>query len=172
MWFQVESRSSYTGYRIPRARVAVAAAIAATMGTVTPPAGSQSSAGTSTHCVHISSNVAHYCGPATARLSVFPAAFFRHGSCARKRVGGVRLLQVRIGARSLDGSNTNGGLPFFSLGLAGSRSQPKSGNVIAYFRSRRWVGRVGSFKGDEDGGTFVAQGIAGSRGRASARFRC
>jgi len=46
------------------------------------------------------------------------------------------------------------------------------GNVITYRRSRRWVGRVGSFKGEDTGGTFVAQGIAGSRGYATASFRC
>ena len=137
-----------------------------------PRSASHAKAGATTACVRIEGNVAHYCGPATARLSVFPAAFFRHGSCARKRASGVRLLQVRIGARSLDGSGTNGGLPYFSLGIAGSHSKPKSGNVIAYYRSRRWVGRVGSFGGGEDGGTFVAQGIAGSRGRATGRFRC
>ena len=154
----------------PLGRAAVAVAIAAAM--LPPQSTSLSAVGTTTACVHISRNVAHYCGPATARLSVFPDAFFRRGSCTRKRIAGVRLLQVRIGARSLDGSSTNGGLPYFSLGLAGAGSRPKSGNVVAYYRSRRWVGRVGSFKSDEDGGTFVAQGIAGSRGGARARFRC
>jgi hypothetical protein len=125
-----------------------------------------------TTCVHVDRNVAHYCGPATARLSIFAAARFRHGSCTRRRVGSVRLLQVRIGARSLTGSSTNAGLPYFSLGLVAARSGQKSGNVIAFFRARRWVGRVGSFKGDQNGGTFVAQGIAGSRGRTRGRFRC
>ena len=154
------------------ARTAVAVAIAAAIGMLALRSTSHAAVGTTTACVHISGNVAHYCGRATARLSVFPAAFFRRGSCARRRVGGVRLLQIRIGARSLDGSRTNGGLPYFSLGVAGSHSQPRSGNVIAYYRSRRWVGRVGPFKGDEDGGTLVAEGIAGSRGRATGSFRC
>ena len=172
MWFGFPPRSSCL--RQPRlfARAAVTVAIAAAIGILPPRSNSPAAAGATTACVQISRNVAHYCGPAAARLSVFPAAVFRHGSCTRKRNGGFRLLQVRIGVRSLDGSRTNGGLPYFSLGIAGSRSQPKSGNVIAYYRSRRWVGRVGSFKGDEDGGTFVAEGIAGSRGRATARFRC
>ena len=154
------------------ARTAVAVVIAAAVGMLPPRLTSHAGVRTTTACVRISRDVAHYCGPATARLSVFPAAFFRHGSCTWKRVDGVRLLQVRIGARSLDGSSTNGGLPYFSLGIADSPSRPKSGNVIAYYRSRRWVGRVGSFKGDEKGGTFVARGIAGSRGRATTNFRC
>ena len=170
MWFP--SRSACMPLSFPLGRTAVAVATAVASGMLPPQSTSLSAVGTATACVHISRNVAHYCGPATARLSVFPTAFFRHGSCTRKMVDGVRLLQVRIGARSLDGSSTNGGLPYFSLGLAGARSQPKSGNVVAYYGSPRWVGRVNSFKGDEDGGTFVAQGIAGSRGDARARFRC
>ncbi len=172
MWFGFPPRSSRLRRPMLFARVAVAVAIATAIGMLPPRSSSHAAAGATTACVHISRNVAHYCGPATARLSVFPAAFFRHGSCTRKRVSEVRLLQVRIGARSLDGSRTNGGLPYFSLGIAGSHSQPGSGNVIAYYRSRRWVGRVGSFKGDNGGGTLVAQGIAGSQGRAIARFRC
>lgn len=171
MWFGFPPRSSCLRPML-FARAAVAVAIAAPI-TIIPARWSfDAAAGATTACVHISTNVARYCGPATARLSVFPRAFFRDGACTRKRLGGVRLLQVRIGAKSLDGSRTNGGLPYFSLGIVGSQSQPKRGNVIAYYRSRRWVGRVGSFNGDEDGGTFVAQGIAGSRGRATARFRC
>ena len=156
----------------PLGRAAVAVAIAAATGCSHPNrrpfrrSGLRLPASTSAGTSHTTA------GPATARLSVFPDAFFRRGSCTRKRIAGVRLLQVRIGARSLDGSSTNGGLPYFSLGLAGAGSRPKSGNVVAYYRSRRWVGRVGSFKSDEDRGTFVAQGIGGSRGDAHARFRC
>jgi hypothetical protein len=172
MWFGFPPRSSCL--RPPRlfARAAVSVAIAAAIGMLPTRSSSLAAAGATNACVHISRNVAHYCGSATARLSVFPAAVFRHGSCTRKRVGGFRLLQVRIGVRSLDGSRTNGGLPYFSLGIAGSHSRPGSGNVIAYYGSRLWVGRVGSFKGDNGGGTLVAQGIAGSQGRAIARFRC
>jgi hypothetical protein len=155
-----------------RACLGLAVTMVAAIGLLPPRSTSDSAAGNATACVRISRNVAHYCGPATARLSVFPAAFFRHGSCTRKQVGGVRLLQVRIGARLLDGSSTNGGLPYLSLGIAGSRSRPTSGNVIGYFRSRRWVGRIESFRGDEEAGAFVAQGIAGSRGRARGRFDC
>ncbi len=123
-------------------------------------------------CVRIERNVALYCGRARARLSVFPEAVFRNGSCARRKLDGVRLLQVRLGARALDGSQTNNGLPYFSLGSAESASRPRSANVVAFFRSRRWFGRVASMKADEDGGTFVAQAIAGSHGHASGRFSC
>jgi hypothetical protein len=87
-------------------------------------------------------------------------------------VAGVDLLQVRIGAMLLDETPANGGLTYFSLGIADSRSKPTSGNVIAFFRSRRWFGRVISMKDGAVGGTFVAQGITGSHGRANGRFRC
>ena len=119
-------------------------------------------------CVRTSGNVLHYCGPATARLSIFPRVVFRSGSCARKLVNGVHLLQVRIGARSLDGSRTNDGLTLFSLGMSDSRA----GSVVTYHKSKRWFGRTVSFRGDASGGTFVAQGIAGNRGHATGRFRC
>jgi hypothetical protein len=126
----------------------------------------------SARCVRADAHVAHYCGRASARLSVFPGALFEGGFCARKRVTGVALLQVRIGAMLLDGSSTNGGLTYFSLGIADSRSKPTSGNVIAFFRSRRWFGRVVSMQGGAVGGTFVAQGIMGGHGSAHGRFRC
>jgi hypothetical protein len=170
MWF--EHPSSFARPWMPGARAAVAVGIAAMMGTLPYPASSHSAVGSATPCVRISRNVAHYCGPASARLSVFRSALFRGGFCARKRVDGIGLLQVRIGARSLDGSRTNDGLPYFSLGITGSPSGAKSGNVIAYYRSRRWIGRIVSFRGNAHGGTFAAQGVGGSRGRATASFRC
>jgi hypothetical protein len=153
-------------------RAAVALAIVATVATLTAAGGSQSAVGGATRCVHIDGKVARYCGPATARLSVFPGAAFKGGSCTRKRVDGVRLLQLRVGARSLDGSSTNDGLPYLSLGIAAFRSEPKSESVIAYDSSKRWFGRGVSFRGETDSGTIVAQGVAGSRGRAIASFRC
>jgi hypothetical protein len=157
---------------MPLTRAAVAVGIVATMSIGTSLANPRSAAGTAKPCVRLSRNVAHYCGPATARLSVFPLAFFRHGLCTRKRVGAVRLFQVRVGARSLDGSRANDGLPYFSLGSAGSRSQRASGNVIAFFRSKRWIGRVLSLNSNRGGGTFVAEGFGGNRGRARGQFRC
>ena len=172
MWFGFPPRSSCL--RQPRlfARAAVTVAMAAAIGILPPRSNSPAAAGATTACVHISRNVAHYCGPATAQLGVFPGAVFRNGSCTRKRIDAVRLLQVRIGARSLDGSQTNHGLPYFSLGSADSRSQPKSGNVVAYYRSRRWFGRGVLLEGGADGGTFLVRGVAGNRGRAIASFRC
>jgi hypothetical protein len=77
-----------------------------------------------------------------------------------------------VGAKALDGSPGNEGLPYFSLGSAGSPSQSRSGNVIAFLRSRRWLGRLVSLKTGAGGGTFVAQGLAGSHGRARGRFGC
>ncbi len=140
----------------------------ATLGSPALAAGTHSAPVVGTPCLPISRDVAHYCGPATARLSVFPGVVFRSGSCTRKKVNDVQLLQIRIGSRSLDGSRTNDGLPLFSLGLSGSRD----GSVVAYYKSKRWFGRAVSFKGDAHGGTFVTQGVAGSRGRAAGRFRC
>ena len=142
--------------------------LVATVGTLVVAAGTPSGLVVGAPCIRIGGNVAQYCGPATARLSVFPGVVFRRGSCRRKKVKGVQLLQVRIGSRSLDGSRTNNGLTLFSLGMSGSRA----GSVVAYYNSKRWFGRVVSFRRVRLGGTFVAQGVAGSRGRAIGRFRC
>jgi hypothetical protein len=158
--------------RLPPALAGIALAIVAIVEVLTAIEGSQSAVDLATRCVRTSANVKRYCGPATARLSVFPAVIFKGGMCTRKRVDGVHLFQVRIGARALDGSDTHDGLSYLSLGIAGSRSQPKSGNVIAYYRSKRWVGRGVSFKGGADLGTIVAQGVARSWGRARASYRC
>jgi hypothetical protein len=170
--FGFEHHSSCPGNGTRLAGAAVALGIAAPMATLAPPSGSHSAAEAPTRCVRISAKVARYCGPASARLSAFPDARFKGGFCARKMVAGVALLQVRIGARSLDGSSTNDSLPYFSLGAADSRSRPTSGNVVAFYRSRRWVGRVLAMRSEAGGGRFVAQGLAGSRSRASGRFRC
>lgn len=123
-------------------------------------------------CVHISANVARYCGGAAAHLDAFSGVVFRNGYCARKTVGGVRLLQVRLGAKSLDGSAGNAGLPYFSLGIADSRGGESSGNLIAYRSSRRWFGRVVSYSAADGGGHFVARGVAGFHGRTAGWFRC
>lgn len=171
MWLNLEQWPWRRRRQTRLARAAVALGIAA-MATLVPLPASQSAERSPRQCVRLRGNVARYCGPASARLSVFPDALFRGGSCARKRVTGIDLLQVRIGAKSLDGSLTNGGLSYFSLGIAESHSKPTSGNVIAYDRSQRWVGRVVSLQGGAGGGAFVARAVAGSRGRASGRFSC
>jgi len=172
MWLGFRHRSSFTRSRMPLAPAGMTIAIVATIGMPFSRSSSDAAVETAIGCVRVSGNIARYCGPASARLSVFAGAVFSHGFCARKRVDGVDLLQVRIGAKSLDGSRTNYGLPYFSLGIAGARSRPKSGNVFAYYRSKRWIGRLVSFRGDVHGGTLVTQGVAGSRGRAIATFRC
>lgn len=171
MWLGFRHRSSFTRSRMPLA-AAMTIGIVATIGMPFSRSSSDAAVETAIGCVRVSGNVVRYCGPSSARLSVFAGAVFSHGFCARKRLDGIDLLQVRIGAKSLDGSRTNDGLPYFSLGIAGARSRPKSGNVIAYYRSKRWIGRIVSFKGDPRGGTLVTRGVAGSRGRATARFCC
>ncbi len=171
MWFDSEHWPWHRRRQPRLARAAVTLAVAATATLVLLPA-SWSADRSPTQCVRVSTNVARYCGPASARLSVFPDALFRGGFCARKVVGGIGLLQVRIGAKALDGTRANDGLSYFSLGFADARAKPRSGNVIAFFRSRRWFGRVVSSNGTTDGGTFVAQGVAGSHGSVSGQFRC
>ena len=131
-------------------------------------AGGTSSAVVDAPCLQTGGKVAHYCGPASASLSVFPGVAFRSGSCARKVVNGVHLLQVRIGAKALDGSRTNDGLRLFSLGMSDSRA----GSLVTYYRSKRWFGRVVSFRSEARGETFVTQGVSGSRGYATGSFRC
>jgi hypothetical protein len=123
-------------------------------------------------CRQVTVGVTRYCGPATARLSVFPGVVFERGTCTWKTVDHVRLLQVRIGARTLDGNPKNGGRALFSLGLAGSPSRPGAGSVIAYYRGQRWSGRAAAFTEDRRGATFVADGVGSSSGRATGRVRC
>src|SRR6266851_1101293 len=122
MWFDFEQWPSHRRKRPRFARAAVTLAIAATATLVAPD--SQSADRSPTQCVRVSANVARYCGPASARLSVFPDVLFRGGFCARKVVGGIALLHVRIGAKALDGSRANDGLSYFSLGFADARAKP------------------------------------------------
>jgi hypothetical protein len=170
MWFALGDPAST--WRRGVARATVAATAAATVELLAVASSSHSAVEPADRCVRIDGTAARYCGPATARLSVFPGVAFRNGFCTRKRVGGIDLLQVRIGARSLDGDRANDGLTYFSLGSAASASQPRSGNVIAYYRSKRWFGRIVSFRREPRGGAFVSRGVAGMGGRAIARFRC
>jgi hypothetical protein len=172
MWICLGQRFARPRRQQRLTRQWVALGVSAATGALALLSGSGSAAGTATLCVRTSASVARYCGPASASLSVFPDTRFRGGFCVWKTVGSVALLQVRVGAKALDGSPANDGLPYFSLGAAGSRSRPESGNVVAFFRSRRWIGRLLSLKNDVGGGTYLAAGIAGSHGRASGRFRC
>jgi hypothetical protein len=119
----------------------------------------------------VAKGIIRYCGPATARLSVFSGVTFRKGTCRRQKVNGVPLLTLGLGARSQNAA-TNSGLTYLGLTISGPPSRPTGGGVIAYYKSKRWGGRGVSFKGSASGGTFVLKGINGSRGRARGSFRC
>jgi hypothetical protein len=119
----------------------------------------------------ITQGVVHYCGPATARLSLFGGVTFRNGTCKRQTVGGAPLLSLGIGALSRNAA-TNKGLPYFGLTVSGPLSKPTGGGVIVYYKSKRWGGRGVSFKATAGGGTFVVKGIGGSKGTASGSFHC
>lgn len=147
--------------------VTAAAALTLAVGVAVAAAGRDTSA-----CKpRIVSGVVHYCGPATAHLSVFRGVTFRNGTCKRQVVKGVPLLVLGMGARTQNAA-TNGGLPYFGLTVSGPVSHPTGGGVIAYWKGKRWGGRGVSFSGSASGGTFVARGINGSRGTARGSFRC
>jgi hypothetical protein len=119
-----------------------------------------------------------FCGPATAKLSIFAGVTFRNGTCVRKTANGLPNLSLKLGARSLQNplqkGGTNGGLAYFDLSVVGSLSHPVGGGVIAFYKGKHWYGRGVSFRGSAQSGTFVAQGIPerGSHGRATGSFHC
>ena len=115
--------------------------------------------------------VVHYCGPATARLSVFPGVTFKNGTCKRQTLNSGPLLSLGLGARSQNVA-TNSGLAYYGLTVSGPLSKPTGGGVIVYYKSKRWGGRGISFRATASGGTFVVKGINGSRGTASGSFHC
>lgn len=117
--------------------------------------------------------VLYACGPATARLSVFPGVTFKNGSCHRIFRSSPTGLSVGIGVNALRlNTATNDGRPLFGLTISGPLSHPTGGGVLAYWKSKSWRGRGVSFKGTANGGTFVARGIQGSRGTATGSFHC
>jgi hypothetical protein len=115
--------------------------------------------------------VVKYCGPATARLSVFRGVTFKNGTCKRQTLNSGPLLSLGLGARSQNAA-TNSGLAYYGLTISGPLSKPTGGGVIVYYKSKRWGGRGVSFKANGSGGTFVVRGINGSRGTASGSFHC
>lgn len=115
--------------------------------------------------------VVKYCGPATARLSIFPGVTFKNGTCKRQTLNSGPLLSLGLGARSQNVA-TNSGLAYYGLTISGPLSKPTGGGVIVYYKSKRWGGRGVSFKANGSGGTFVVKGINGSRGTASGSFHC
>jgi hypothetical protein len=112
-----------------------------------------------------------FCGPATARLSVFAGAKFENGTCRITRVNGVPQFTLKLGARTADGE-ANSRKPYFGLIVTGPLSHPTGGGVIAYWRGHRWGGAGVSFNGDAHAGSFVAVGIRKSPGRATGRYQC
>jgi hypothetical protein len=114
--------------------------------------------------------VVHFCGPATARLSVFSGVTFKGGTCSTKRDGSVTF-KLAIGTRTQDALH-NKGLPYFGLTLTGPLSSPTGGGVIAYWKGKRWGGAGTSFRGDARSGSFRLRGINGSSGTASGSFHC
>ena len=115
--------------------------------------------------------VVHYCGPATARLSIFPGVTFKNGTCKRQTLNSGPLLSLGVGARSRNAA-TNSGLTYLGLTVSGPLSKPTGGGVIAYYKSKRWGGKGVSFRASASGGTFVVKGINGSSGTASGSFHC
>src|SRR5215207_10888845 len=80
-----------------------------------------------------------FCGPATARLSIFPGVVFEDGSCVTRKVNGVSHFTVSLGARTQN-ARTNGGRPCFGLTVTGPLSRPTGGGVIAFWKGKRWGG--------------------------------
>ncbi|MEP6977513.1 MAG: hypothetical protein ABI948_05620 [Thermoleophilia bacterium] len=119
----------------------------------------------------ISKGVVHYCGSASARLSIFPGVTFKNGTCTRQTLKSGPLLSLGVGARSQNAA-TNSGLAYLGLTVSGPLSKPTGGGVIAYYKSKRWGGKGIAFKASASGGTFVVRGINGSTGTASGNFHC
>ncbi len=127
--------------------------------------------GTASCKTRLINRAVHYCGPATARLSVFAGVTFRHGTCRHQTLKSGPLLSVGLGVRTQN-TRTNKGQAYFGLTISGKLSKPTGGGVIAYANGKRWGGRGVSFNGTARGGTFVVRGISGSRGTATGRFQC
>src|SRR5437867_10987422 len=72
--------------------------------------------------------VVRYCGPATARLSVFSGVTFKNGTCKRSRVNGVPLLTLGLGTRTQNAA-TNNGRTYLGLTISGPLSRPSGGGV-------------------------------------------
>src|SRR5437773_11494908 len=72
--------------------------------------------------------VVRYCGPATARLSVFPGVTFKNGTCKRQTLSSGPLLSLGLGARSQNAA-TNSGLTYLGLTVSGPLSKPTGGGV-------------------------------------------
>jgi hypothetical protein len=134
-------------------------------------ASTDSSAATAACKPKLSGETVIYCGPATARLSVFPGVVFRNGSCRRSVVNGVPQLRATIGVRTQDAAKNND-RAYFGLTVSGPLSRPTGGGVIAYAKSKRSGGVGVAFRATANAGMFEASGIRGSHGHATGSFHC
>jgi hypothetical protein len=113
------------------------------------------------------------CGPATARLSVFPGYTFRNGTCKRTTVAGKPTFILELGALSTVKPRTNGGLSYLKIEIDGPLSHPTGGSVTSWHKGKRWAGVGESFNGTARRGTFVVTGVFANGGRrATGSFRC
>ena len=110
-----------------------------------------------------------FCGPATAKLSVFPGVTFKGGTCSTKHSGAV-VFTLKIGTRTTDRKNS--GLPFFAVIITGSLAHPSGGGITAYSKGKLWYGAGTSFKGTASSGSFTAVGAGGSKGTATGSYHC
>jgi len=127
------------------------------------------------HVGTIANGVIRYCGPANARLSVFPGVRFQNGSCyfysTTSRSGWAGVVNVELGSRSFN-RKTNKGLRYMVLSAA-ALPRPNGTSVTAYSKGKRWHGAIVSpYDGKSHAGRFVARGDQGSHGRATGSFRC
>src|SRR5437588_6348924 len=108
------------------------------LGTSVSVAGTSRAASVSLLCKPtIVKSIVRYCGPATARLSVFSGVTFKNGTCKRQTVNGAPLLVLGLGARSQT-ATTNSGLTYFGLTISGPLSRPTGGGAVAYYKGKRW----------------------------------
>ena len=103
---------------------------------------------------------------------MFPGATFKNGTCVHLKLKTGPLLSLGLGVQDRKHTSTNSGRPFFVLTLSGPPTHPTGGGIIAFWKSKRWIGRGTSFKGTANGGTFVVTGIKGSHGTATGSFHC
>jgi hypothetical protein len=148
------------------------AATAAVLALVTGSAGAKGAGVHSAACKsRIVNRSVHFCGPATAHLSVFRGVTFRNGTCRHQQLKSGPLLSLGLGVRTTNVA-TNGGRAYFGLTISGNLSHPTGGGVIAYANGKRWGGRGVSFKGTANAGTFVVRGLGGSKGTATGSYHC
>jgi hypothetical protein len=112
-----------------------------------------------------------FCGPASARVSVFSGVTFRGGTCKQEVVAGERTLTLELG-QLVPGSKTNAGWPYVKIDISGPLSRPTSGYLVAFYRGKRWSGLGDSLKASRRGGSFVVRGTPPSHGVAKGSFRC